>query len=104
MQTNYRIFPGFAGITQEENQTNFNYNSLQAGFRVENRHGLTTQVAYTWSHIMSIVANDLNSISNPFNAGYDKGSDTGFDRRQVLNVSYVYAFRGTRRARTRLHA
>ncbi len=87
----YRIFPGFAGITQEENETNFNYNSLQAGFRVENKHGLTTQVAYTWSHLMSIVANDLNSISNPFNARYDWGSDTGFDRRQIFNLSYVYA-------------
>jgi Carboxypeptidase regulatory-like domain len=87
----YRIFPGFAGITQEENQTNFTYNSLQAGFRVENRHGLTTQVAYTWGHNISIVPNDLNIISNPFNAGYDKGSDTSFDRRQILNVSYVYA-------------
>jgi hypothetical protein len=87
----YRIFPGFAGITEEQNQTNFNYNSLQAGFRIENRHGLTTQFAYTWSHLMSIVANDLNTISNPFNAKYDWGSDTGFDRRQILNVSYVYA-------------
>jgi hypothetical protein len=87
----FRIFPGYAGITQEENETNFNYNSLQAGFRVENRSGLTTQVAYTWSHLMSIVSNDLNSISNPFNARYDWGSDTGFDRRQILNLSYVYA-------------
>ena len=38
----YRIFPGFSTITQEENQTNFSYHSLQAGLRVENRHGLTT--------------------------------------------------------------
>ncbi len=87
----YRIFPGFAGITQEENETNFNYNSLQAGFRIENRHGLTTQFSYTWSHLMSIVAQDLNAISNPFNAHYDWGSDTGVDRRNILNVSYVYA-------------
>lgn len=86
----YRIFPGFAGITQEENESNFNYNSLQAGIRIENRHGLTTQVAYTWSHVLSIVANDLGSLSNPFNAKYDWGSDTGFDRRHVLNISYVY--------------
>ncbi len=86
----YRIFPGYAGITQEEDETNFNYNSLQAGLRVENRHGLTTQVAYTWAHNLSIVANDLNGISNPFNAHYDYGSDTGFDRRQILNISYVY--------------
>ncbi len=87
----YRTFPGFAGITSEEDETNFNYNSLQAGIRVENRHGLTTQVAYTWSHNLSIVSNDLNSISNPFNAHYDYGSDTGFDRRHILNISYVYA-------------
>jgi hypothetical protein len=87
----YRQFPGFSNINQEENETNFNYNSLQAGIRVENRHGLTTQVAYTWSHLLSIVANDLNGLSNPFDAHYDFGSDTGFDRRHILNVSYVYA-------------
>lgn len=87
----YRIFPGFASINQEENETNFNYNSLQAGVRIENRHGLTTQVAYTWSHLLDEVANDLNGISNPFNAKYDYGSDTSFDRRHILNVSYVYA-------------
>jgi hypothetical protein len=87
----FRQYPGFSNINQEENETNFNYNSLQAGFRIENRHGLTTQVAYTWSHLMSVVANDLNGISNPFDAHYDYGSDTGFDRRQILNVSYVYA-------------
>jgi hypothetical protein len=87
----YRIFPGFSGITQEENETNFNYNSLQAGIRIENKHGLTTQLAYTWSHNISIVSNDLNGLSDPFNAGYDRGSDTGFDRRHIFNASYVYA-------------
>jgi hypothetical protein len=87
----YRIFPGFSGIEQEENETNFNYNSLQAGLRMENKHGLTTTVAYTWSHNISEVSNDLNGLSNPFNARYDRGSDTGFDRRHILNVSYIYA-------------
>ncbi len=86
----YRIFPGFAAVNQEENETNFNYNSLQAGVRAENRHGLTTQVAYTWSHNIDEVANDLNGLSNPFNPKYDYGSDTSFDRRHILNLSYVY--------------
>ncbi len=86
----YRIFPGFAAVNQEENETNFNYNSLQAGIRVESRHGLTTQVAYTWSHNIDEVSNDLNGLSNPFNPKYDYGSDTGFDRRHILNVSYIY--------------
>ena len=87
----YRIFPGFSGVTQEENETNFNYNSLQAGLRMQNKHGLSTTVAYTWSHNISEVSNDLNSLSNPFDARYDRGSDTGFDRRNILNVSFVYA-------------
>jgi hypothetical protein len=86
----YRIYPGFSGIEQEENETNFNYNSLQAGIRFENKHGLTTQLSYTWSHNISIVSNDLNGLSDPFNPRYDKGSDTGFDRRHIFNASYVY--------------
>src|SRR5271154_1368162 len=32
----YRQFPGYSGITQEENETNFSYNSLQIGIRMEN--------------------------------------------------------------------
>jgi hypothetical protein len=90
-QNLYRIFPGFAQINQEENETNFNYNSLQAGIRLESRHGLTTQVSYTWSHNIDEVTNDLGGLSNPFNAKYDRGSDTGFDRRHIFNVSYVYS-------------
>lgn len=87
----YRNFPGFSNINQEENETNFNYDSFQAGVRLENRHGLTTQVAYTLSHNIDEVSNDLNGLSNPYNAKYDRGSDTSFDRRHIFNVSYVYA-------------
>ena len=86
----YRIYPGFSQIQQEENEVNFNYNSLQAGIRFENKHGLTTQLSYTWSHNISIGSNDLNQLSDPFNPGYDRGSDTGFDRRHIFNASYVY--------------
>jgi hypothetical protein len=85
----YRIQPGFAGITQEENETNFNYNSLQIGVRMDNWHGLTLQVAYTYSHELDEVTNDLNSLSNPFNPRYDYGSG-GFDRRNILNMNYIY--------------
>jgi hypothetical protein len=48
-------------------------------------------VAYTWSHNIDEVSNDLNGLSNPFNPKYDRGSDTTFDMRHNLNVSYVYA-------------
>jgi hypothetical protein len=92
----YRIYPGYSTITQEENETNFNYNSLQTGLRVDNRHGLTTQIAYTWSYMIDIGQNDLAGLSNPFDPRYDRGSDAGtnggvgFDRRHIFNVSYVY--------------
>ncbi len=29
-------------------------------------------------------------MSDPFNPRYDRGSDTGFDRRHIFNASYVY--------------
>jgi hypothetical protein len=86
----YRTFPGYAGITQEENETNFNYNSLQATLRMDNKHGLTTQLSYTWSHNIDIGQNDLAGLTAPWNASYDKGSDAGYDRRHIFNASYVY--------------
>ena len=86
----FRIFPGYSGIRQEENTTNFNYNSLQAGIRVENRHGFTTQLAYTWSHLIDINQNDLGGVTDPFDLKYDRGSDAGYDRRHIFNASYVY--------------
>ncbi|HZL53207.1 MAG TPA: TonB-dependent receptor [Terracidiphilus sp.] len=91
VQTNhYRQFPGFAGITQEENETNSIYHSLQTGVRFENKWGLTSQLAYTWSHLIDTAGNDLASVPNPFNYRYGRGSG-GFDRRQVFNASFVYA-------------
>ena len=86
----YRNYPGFSNINQEENESNFDYDSLQVGVRMENRHGLTTQVAYTWSHNIDEFSNDLYGVSNPYNPKYDRGSDDTFDRRHDLNVSYVY--------------
>lgn len=90
LKTNYyRQFPGFAGITQEENTTNASYHSLQAGVRFENKWGLTTQLAYTYSHQIDNVTGDLGGLPNPFNTRYSRGSG-GFDRRNIFNVSYVY--------------
>ncbi|HEY6377306.1 MAG TPA: TonB-dependent receptor, partial [Edaphobacter sp.] len=86
----YRQFPGFSSITQEENASNFNYNAFQAGLRMENRHGLTLQLAYTWSHALDAVSGDLNMVSNPFNIHYDYASGN-LDRRHIFNVNYIYA-------------
>lgn len=88
----YRQYLGFNNIRMEENNNNFNYNSLQAGVRMENRHGLTTGLYYTWSHLIDINQNDLGGLTDPFNQKYDRGSDAGYDRRHILNASYVYNF------------
>lgn len=84
-----RQYPGFAGITQEENKTNTHYHSLQAGIRFENKWGLTSQLAYTYSHLIDTATNDLNLLPNPFVTAYNKGSG-GFDRRHIFNASFVY--------------
>jgi hypothetical protein len=86
----YRIYPGFSSINQEENETNYSYNSLQAGLRMENVHGLNLQLAYTWSHEIDEVSFDLNGLNNPFNAKYDRGSG-GLDRRHIFVANYIYA-------------
>jgi len=86
----YRIFPGFGPINQESVNTNFSYNSLQMGVRMENRHGLTMQAAYTWSHEIDLVSNDLSAVANPFDLSYNKASGQ-LDRRHIFNVNYVYS-------------
>ena len=69
-----RNFDGFGGITEQENNTNGNYNGFQAGLRVQNRWGLSGEVDYTYSHEIDITSTDDAGIDNPFNIKYDKGS------------------------------
>ncbi len=85
----YRQYLGYSGINQEETTTNFSYNSLQAGLRIEARRGLTLGLAYTYSHEIDEVSYDLNGLSDPFNAAYDRGSGA-LDRRHNFNANYIY--------------
>ena len=85
----YRQFPGFSTITQEENETNFSYNALQTQIRMEAKHGVTLQFAYTYSHEIDEVSSDLNAVANPFNKEYNRGSGA-LDRRHDFNANYIY--------------
>ena len=85
----YRTYPGFAGITQQENSTRGTYNGFQTGLRAQGKHGLSGEVDYTWSHEIDVTSYDLNTISNPFNPNYDRGSGA-LDRRHILNANYIY--------------
>ena len=84
-----RTFDGFGGITEQENNTNGNYNGFQTGLRIQNRWGLSGEVDYTYSHEIDITSTDDSTINNPFNIKYDKGSG-GFDRRNILSANYIY--------------
>jgi hypothetical protein len=94
----YRPYTGYGNVRQEENEVNFNYNSLQAALRMDNRHGLSLQLAYTYSHELDIESADLTTddqqgtggtLSNPYNPRYDYGSGN-FDRRHIFNANYIY--------------
>jgi hypothetical protein len=89
----YRNYPGFSGIEQEENETNFDYNSLQAGVRFGiNRHGLTTQlVLHLVSQYLRGEQRSQRALQSIQPKATTSGSDTGFDRRHIFNASYVYA-------------
>jgi hypothetical protein len=85
----FRAYPGYAGITSEENTTNGGYNGFQTGVRIQNRWGLSGEADYTWSHEIDVTSYDLSGVSNPWDFKYDKGSGA-LDRRQILNVNYIY--------------
>jgi hypothetical protein len=84
-----RVYDGFGGITEQENNTNGNYNGFQTGLRIQKRWGLSGEVDYTYSHEIDITSTDDSGIDNPFNIKYMKGSG-GFDRRHILSINYIY--------------
>jgi hypothetical protein len=85
----YRTYQGYSGITQQENTTNGSYNGFQTGLRMQNRWGLSGELDYTYSHEIDLTSYDLDTVSNPWNLKYDKGSGA-LDRRQMLSINYVY--------------
>jgi hypothetical protein len=87
----WRTYPGFTGINQESNLATTSYNSFQIGVRQQDRHGLSFEADYTYSHQIDdqLGSADLTQISNPFNLKYDKGSGS-LDRRHIVNLNYVY--------------
>jgi hypothetical protein len=86
-----RTYEGFGGMNQIGNTQTGSYNGFQAGIRQQNRHGLSFEVDYTWSHEIDSQpgSGDLNTLSNPWDLKYDKGSGS-LDRRQILNANYTY--------------
>ena len=86
-----RPYLGYAGINEYFNGVNSNYNSLQVSLRTQMWHGLTVQTSYTWSHALDYNDGDVpgNIAQNPYDWKLEYAS-AGYDRRQILVLSYVY--------------
>jgi hypothetical protein len=89
-----QTYPGFGNIRLQSNPATGSYNSFQVGVRQQNRHGLSFEADYTWSHQIdsmpgSVDVDNNNPTYNPWNLKYDRGSGI-LDRRNVLNVNYEY--------------
>ena len=84
-----RPYLGFGNITIGETATTSRYSSLQVNLRMESKHGLTGQVAYTYSHSIDYLSGDFAQMSDPFNRNFDRGP-SDLDRRHILIANYVY--------------
>ncbi len=90
-------FPDFSQINTISSAGFAHYNSLQASLKSSNFHGLTTQVAFTWSHNMDTASEveDFFGTSGyvPQDSTNLRGSygNSEFDQRRALVITYVYA-------------
>jgi hypothetical protein len=89
------LYPNFGSILQLNSQGTSNYNSLQATLKIRYWHGLTGQVAYTWSHALDEVTEYRGSIPHDsFNLAADYAS-SDFDSRQRFTAFFSYAIPGS---------
>jgi outer membrane receptor protein involved in Fe transport len=89
-------YPALGSIEYRDNMGNSEYHSLEATLAKAFSHGLTFRVAYTYSHSLDWVVDNLfsgGSASIPPDAynlhGTNRGS-SDFDYRHRLAISYVY--------------
>jgi hypothetical protein len=82
----------YSDINQVESIGTSNYNSLQALFRTNNWHGLTSQAAYTWGHNLDEVTQYRGALpQDSYNFKSDLPTDRGdygnsdFDTRNTLS-------------------
>jgi hypothetical protein len=83
-------YQGYGSIGLKEDAALSNYNALQAEYSHAFSHGLTLQVAYTWSHALD------DSTSTYFTTGVDDSNlrrwyaTSDINRTQVFVTNFVY--------------
>jgi hypothetical protein len=88
----------FFYINYEESSANSNYNALQASYRINDWHGLTSSLNYTWSHSIDDASDGEDYVPNasqPNNSQAPIGNNRGnsnFDVRNRLTWNFIYEF------------
>jgi hypothetical protein len=96
----YKQFPAFGVIDEARSNLGSIYHSLQTTLRTQSWHGLTTQLAYTWSHALDYETGLLPYVpQDPTNEKAEYGN-SDFDVRNTFTGYFDYlipAFRGPKR-------
>jgi Carboxypeptidase regulatory-like domain len=88
-------YPNFGSIIQLNSVGTSNYNSLQTTLKVKSYHGLTAQLAYTWSHALDEVTEYRGVLPlDSFNLRQEYGS-SDFDTRQNFTAFFTYDVPGS---------
>jgi len=89
-------YPNFVYVNQIETSAISNYNSLQASLKVQNWHGLTSTLNYTWAHSIDTASDGLDFVPNaaqPDNSLNPRGerASSNFDVRHHLQWYWTYS-------------
>jgi hypothetical protein len=83
-------FPNFGNILQLNTIGTSNYNALQTVLKLRAWHGLTSQVAYTWSHSLDDISQYREPVlDDTYNPRIDYGN-SDFDTRHLFTIDFTY--------------
>jgi hypothetical protein len=87
-----RPFRGYTSITDRQTTATFRYHALISALKVQNVHGMSAQLSYTWSKNLTDATNDRDAADLPqIRTNFDlERAVARFDRTHVFKASYVY--------------
>jgi hypothetical protein len=83
-------FPNLSGITEISSISNSNYNSLQTLIRASSWHGLSGQLAYTWSHALDNLSTPRNNRPTDNSNIKSNYGNADFDARHNVSGYLLY--------------
>jgi hypothetical protein len=83
-------FPNFGNVLQLNTIGTSNYNALQTILRLRAWRGLSSQIAYTWSHALDEISEyRATVVDDAFNPKRDYGN-SDFDTRHLFTIDFTY--------------